>query len=239
MDLLKANPISYYKFLLIGDSFLDFYFKENELEVFKGGVLNVQKNINFLTKKEIVIKTSKKPKVLNFFKNNLKVFLKTNTKEKINSEIIFAKVVTISDYNKGYLNNKIKIHSKILIVDSKYCSLPIDYIIHSKIKILKLSSTDVFNSEFIELFDFLIVTSSTYVNLYQKNKLLYSYNFKKKYDPICTIGAGDVFLASLTCSLYDCFRQFKLSKLITAIDLASLQASKSVTTPFTSRIKEI
>ena len=238
MDLLKANPISYYKFLLIGDSFLDFYFKENEIEVFTGGVLNVQKNINFLTDKEVSIKTSSKPKVLNFFKNNLKLFLKTNSKEKINSEIIFSKVVTISDYNKGYLNNKIKIHSKILIVDSKYCSLPIDYIIHSKVKILKLSSTDVFNSEFIELFDFLIVTSSTYVNLYQKNKLIYSSKFKEK-NAICTIGAGDVFVASLTCSLYNSFRQFELSKFISAIDLACLHASGSVTKPFTSQIKEI
>lgn len=237
MDLSKVNPISYYKYLLIGDSFLDFYF-DSKIKVFYGGVLNVQKNIETISSNKFELKTSQKPKCLNFFKKNKKIFSKINSKEIINKETIFTKVTTISDYNKGFLHNNVKVHARILIVDSKYCSLLRDYIVHAKIKILKLASTDVFNTEFIELFDYLIVTYSTHVNLFHKGNLIYSCKVKNNL-PICTIGAGDVFVASLTSYLYNCFKQFQLSDLISAIDFATYYASESVAASFTCRIKEI
>lgn len=237
MDLLNLNPISYYNFLLIGDSFLDFYINE-KINIYYGGVLNVKENINILTNKKIELKSTTKPKCLNFFKNNQKVFSRINTVEKIPVETVFTKVSTISDYNKGSLNPKMKIHSQIVIVDSKYCSTPRTYFESSKVKILKLASTDTFNTEFIELFDYFIVTDSKYVNLFSKKKLIYSWKNKEKKS-ICTIGAGDVFVASLSCSLYNCFRQFELSDLISAIELAIYYASNSVAAPFTCRIKEI
>lgn len=236
MDLLKANPISYYKYLLIGDSFLDFYIND-KIQIFNGGVLNVKENIEIISSNKFELKTSKKPKCLNYFKNNKKIISKMNSKEIINNEIIFAKVVTVSDYNKGFLHEFVKIHSKILIVDSKYCSLLTSYIIHSKIKILKLASTDIFNTQFIELFDYFIVTYPTHINLFKNNNLIYSCKIQENLS-ICTIGAGDVFVASLTSYLYNCFKEFKLSDLISAIDFAAYYASKSVITDFTCRIKE-
>jgi bifunctional ADP-heptose synthase (sugar kinase/adenylyltransferase) len=237
MDLLNLNPISYYKFLLIGDSFLDVYLEDN-INIFKGGVLNVEENVKLLTDKKYELKTSKKPKCLNFFKKNKKVWSETNTKEFIPSEIVFTKVTTISDYNKGCLNQNMKIHSQIVIVDSKYCTTPKNHFESAKIKILKLASTDVFNTEFIELFDYFIVTDPLYINLFFNKKLIYSWKNKEKKS-ICTIGAGDVFIASLTVSLYNCFRQFELSDLISAIELANYYATNSVAAPFTCRIKEI
>ena len=237
MDLLNLNPISYYNFLLIGDSFLDFYLGDN-IKVFKGGVLNVEENLKLLTKRKYELKTSKKPKCLNFFKNNQKAWSKINTDEVIPLETVFTKVTTISDYNKGCLNKDMTIHSQIVIVDSKYCTTPKSYFESAKVKILKLASTDVFNTEFIESFDYFIVTDPLYINLYFDKKLIYSWKNKEKKS-ICTIGAGDVFVASLTASLYNCFRRFELSDLISAIELANYYATNSVAAPFTCRIKEI
>ena len=71
------------------------------------------------------------------------------------------------------------------------------------------------------------MTYSTHVNLFYKGNLIYSCKVKNNL-PICTIGAGDVFVASLTSYLYNCFKQFQLSDLISAIDFATYYASESV-----------
>ena len=64
---IESKPISYYKYLLIGDFFLDFYF-DDKIKVFYGGVLNVQKNIEIVSSNKFELKTSQKPKCLEFFK---------------------------------------------------------------------------------------------------------------------------------------------------------------------------
>ena len=228
----KANHIFFPDICILGDPILDIYNKQ----IYPGGALNTFYNLLYLTKKV---------KYLFPIEENIKYFYPNYTPVynyyKSLSFDVTAKTIVCSDYNKGFLQNtSSKLFSDLLIVDSKYNSLSLSLLNNSKIKILKHTSTDVINLNFINKFDYIIFTN------HDKQILCYNSNYKLLYTKNPTninclnpSGAGDVFVALLAYSLHNLFDKQNLSVLFEAIDKASFYSSLTTSTPFTSNLKDI
>lgn len=232
MESKKAVPTYSPDIYVVGDSIIDKY----DSHLLPGGALNVYYNISMFTDFLKLYAPSEKSLIYTY----------PNYKSKYNcykplSNKIFAQTLVCSDYSKGFLQNiKAKISCYLLIVDSKYATLDLAFLKNAKIKILKQTSTDVFNLNFIKHFDYLIITD------HNKNVTCYDRAFNLIYTAtppdikaINSSGAGDVFVAVLSYYLHDLFDNQNLSVLFEAIDKAVYWASLSTTTPYTSNIKDI
>lgn len=232
MVLKKANLTYYPNIVVIGDPIVDVY----EDATFPGGALNVYSNLKYLDPTATSF-FPPKPFIYYKYPNKKSVY---NYYEKINNNF-YAKTLVCSDYNKGFISSSSGIiYSDLLIVDSKYSTLAQSILDSASIKILKQTSTDVFQYDFLNCFDYIIITDhSSKITCYKKP-------FKKIFSitpPTVTCqndsGAGDVFLAVLSAFLHNSFDKQNRTVLIHAVREAAFWAAHSTTTPFTSNIRHI
>jgi hypothetical protein len=232
MVLEKASLTYYPNIVVAGDPIIDVY----DDFIFPGGALNVYSNLKYFD-----------PTATSFFPS--KPFLHYdhpikksayNCYQQIDNSF-YAKTLVCSDYNKGFISSSSgTIYSDLLIVDSKYNSLSQTILDLASIKILKQTSTDVFKKNFLDSFDYIVLTDhSSKIICYEK-----SYKEIFSVTPPTVIcqndsGAGDVFLAVLSVFLHNNFDKQNRTVLIHAVREAAFWAAYSTTTPFTSNIRHI
>lgn len=223
--------------ICIGDPIQDIWIApDGSQKVFPGGAWNVYSNLKYFTKNVLPI-FPEENWLEYYFKNNQKISPSVYGLYKPLSSNIKSKTIICSDYNKGFLKNSIvKLDCDLLIVDSKYATISKSLLQNSKTKILKITETDNYTKDFLNLFDYTIVTNAgSNISLYRGLKKIASYSVPK-IEVKSTVGAGDVFLATLGYYLtQDIFLELK-DNLNYAIYKAIDYATQSIAYPYTSNL---
>ena len=113
-------------------------------------------------------------------------------------------VFIFSDYNKGFLNYPIKTKEsfthkiKLAIVDSKYRTFNLNYLVNFKTKILRCTGTE-YEFDFASNFDYTVWTDGpNSIKLLDRNQtIIKTFKVPNDTEVVDTCGAGDTFTASL------------------------------------------
>lgn len=238
MDI-KKTPLIYSESNIIcaGDPIIDIWQPDIQRP---GGAWNVYDNIRFFTNTAIPV-----------FPSESWLSYPFNLDQNVAIEKIYncylpltfslkAPTVVLSDYNKGFLSkSKVTIEADVLVVDSKYATLPSFLFENSKLKILKISDLDLKCPIFLSKFDYTIVTHQSYETLvYHKNSLLFEVP-TIRVPETCPVGAGDVFLAALSFYLHTTSQKYLEKFIYNAVRNAAYCASLTVTQPYTCNLNFI
>ena len=177
-------------------------------------------------------------KWLNYqFVNNTKISPSVYNVYKPIEHSITAKTIVCSDYSKGYLNNTFaKFNSKYLFVDTKYGQISKNLLTDSEVVILKATTTDLIKDNLLKTFDYSIITNQQEnILVYKSSKIIFEIPVPKVF-PLCTVGAGDLFLAVLAFHIHISDSDDFMHLLYSAVKDATTLAAKSVELPYTSNL---
>lgn len=235
MDTKKVSHIcSPTNIICAGDPILDIW--PNHIER-PGGAWNVFDNIRHFTKNVIPVFP---PEDWLSYPFNLDQNITQQKVYNCYEPLTFslkAPTVVLSDYNKGFLSkSKINIEANLLLVDSKYATIPLPLLQSSKIKILKISNLDIKTPSFISRFDYVVVTHESYETLIYHGPFLLFKVPTPRVVETCSVGAGDVFLAALSFYLHSFGDSNIHESLYHAVLEAAHYASLTVTQPYTCNL---
>ena len=223
--------------ICIGDPIQDIWITSAGSEkILPGGAWNVYTNLKYFTKNVLPI-FPEENWLAYYLKNNQKISSSVYDFYKPLSHNIKSSTIICSDYNKGFLNaSTAKLDCDLLIVDTKYATISKSLLQNSKTKILKITETDNYTKDFLNLFDYTIVTNADKnILLYKGSKPIESYSVPET-EVKSTVGAGDVFLATLGYYLtQDIFLELK-DNLNYAIYKAIDCATQCIAYPYTSNL---